>query len=662
MNNFILKLTAFISLNMMTILVVAELHVVVTPTRSQQELVDVSDVQLHKTTATNTVITRQSFDSEVATVADVLERNADITVRKTGGIGGFSVLSVRGSTSQQVLVLLDGVPVNDINTGLVDLSQYSLDLIERIEVYKGSLPLEFGVTAVGGAINLVTRKAGSGYTDIGLGGGSFQTQKAALMASQHLGDWRYLLSLDQLKAENNFPFRNDAGTNRVAVDDFDDHRENNQFKRSSALIKADYLLTPTARLSLSLNYLNKQKNLPAISNSADAQASLETDQLRYSIAAASVLDNEISWKLGFGGRKREETFLDLRPDIGLKPQKIDYSAPSYNVSFLLAQETDWGRWNTQISGQKEKFSSLNQTRETQDSNVSCFSTGTCSLDFGREQYKWAIGGDKVYGQQRWSGSVNALYLTDENGSETPRMEGQELGARDYVTAQLGWSYDALLSWKVNASSAVRVPTSYELFGDVGLSKGNESLKTERSTLLEVEALYKKHGWNNVLTLFTRGVNDLIVPERDSRGITRYDNVSRARINGVEVKLAKHFFNGVFGGISSVFLDSHVESEVIAFDGKMVAGTYHRNERFNIGWQSPRWSTEVIYIRSQGLVFDRANLVKAGLKNQIDFTASYQQRRWKADFEVRNILNDSFFDFDRQPTQGRSAFFFLKYRI
>ncbi|HTL52896.1 MAG TPA: TonB-dependent receptor plug domain-containing protein, partial [Planctomycetota bacterium] len=96
----------------------------------------------------------ESLDS----VSDELEKTVGVTVRRLGGLGSFSTLSIRGSTPQQVEIFWDGVPLNRADSGLTNLEDIPMDLIERVEIYRGAAPAQFGAAGIGGVVNLVTRR------------------------------------------------------------------------------------------------------------------------------------------------------------------------------------------------------------------------------------------------------------------------------------------------------------------------------------------------------------------------------------------------------------------------------------------------------------------------------------------------------------------------
>jgi outer membrane cobalamin receptor len=124
--------------------------IVVTATRTPQAL--------RKSDADVTVITdadiRQSFAQHLG---EALKGVPGINVGEYGGTGQNVSVGIRGSTAGQVLIMVDGVPVNDPQLGGLDLNLIALDDVERVEVVRGSSSALYGADAMGGVVNIITK-------------------------------------------------------------------------------------------------------------------------------------------------------------------------------------------------------------------------------------------------------------------------------------------------------------------------------------------------------------------------------------------------------------------------------------------------------------------------------------------------------------------------
>jgi vitamin B12 transporter len=115
--------------------------------------------QLPATTpASISIITAEEIAATGAlTVADVLRMLPEVTIRTAGGPGGLTTMSIRGSSSTETLVMLDGVPLNRPDQASVDLSTLPIQQVDHIEVMRGPFSAIYGSATIGGVVNIVTR-------------------------------------------------------------------------------------------------------------------------------------------------------------------------------------------------------------------------------------------------------------------------------------------------------------------------------------------------------------------------------------------------------------------------------------------------------------------------------------------------------------------------
>lgn len=124
----------------------------------------------------NTVITREELAGRGSlTLAQVLQQEAGLIANNNGGPLTTGGVFLRGSAGKQVLVLVDGVRMNDANQGAFDLSLLRADDIERIEISRGAYSSKYGSDAIGGVIQVFTRK--SAKAEVSVRGGRFNTQE-----------------------------------------------------------------------------------------------------------------------------------------------------------------------------------------------------------------------------------------------------------------------------------------------------------------------------------------------------------------------------------------------------------------------------------------------------------------------------------------------------
>ena len=128
--------------------------IIVTAERNAEQL-QTGDVDRERTPAFFSVIERDQFEGKIEDLSEVIEKEVGIQVRQAGGLGSFSTVSLRGATSDQVLVFMDGILLNDASGGGVDLSGIALSDVGAIEIYRGITPINFGKASIGGVVNIL---------------------------------------------------------------------------------------------------------------------------------------------------------------------------------------------------------------------------------------------------------------------------------------------------------------------------------------------------------------------------------------------------------------------------------------------------------------------------------------------------------------------------
>lgn len=154
-----------------------------------------SDQQLNEIVITQKSITTQTKQKSFTVMAidakPLQNLNQDINatlgqatgvrIREEGGLGSSFSFSLNGFTGRQVKFFLDGIPMDYVGSSL-SLNNIPINLAERIEVYKGVVPVHLGSDALGGAVNIVTRQDISSYVDVSYTTGSFHTHKASVLS------------------------------------------------------------------------------------------------------------------------------------------------------------------------------------------------------------------------------------------------------------------------------------------------------------------------------------------------------------------------------------------------------------------------------------------------------------------------------------------------
>lgn len=144
-----------------------------------------------------TVITREDIELSLATdLAELLRFQAGIDLGRSGGPGQATSIFMRGTESNHTLVLIDGIRINPGTLGGAAIQHISPEIIERIEIVKGARSALFGTDAIGGVINIITRRARDAYVETSVGVGSFNTSSGYVSAGNRSDSGEFGITLN----------------------------------------------------------------------------------------------------------------------------------------------------------------------------------------------------------------------------------------------------------------------------------------------------------------------------------------------------------------------------------------------------------------------------------------------------------------------------------
>jgi outer membrane cobalamin receptor len=211
--------------------------IVVTGSRTEENYSDSSR-------SINIINSKDIEETQATDLSDVLSYTDSIEVSNYGGPGATKTLKMRGSTSSQVMVLIDGRPVNSPRDGQTDLGTIPLGDIDRVEILHGPASSLYGSSAMGGVVQILTKKPpiqGSS-TEATSSFGTFRTYQERLSHGQRIGDFGYLVSGGYQSSQG--------------------FRENSAFNSKDFNAKMDYNLTPDQNISVNTGFYNSLVGTP----------------------------------------------------------------------------------------------------------------------------------------------------------------------------------------------------------------------------------------------------------------------------------------------------------------------------------------------------------------------------------------------------------------
>ena len=175
-------MTMALSLSGFSVMAEEQQPIIVTATKTAQTA--------DETIAPVIIIDRREIESNpTAAISDLLNKHAGIDIGRNGGPGQQTSIFIRGAESNHTLVMIDGLKINPGTLGTAAIQNIDLDMVERIEIVKGPRSTLYGSEAIGGVINIITRKGkeGSQYS-VNAGYGSYNTRTLGISAHNKVGD------------------------------------------------------------------------------------------------------------------------------------------------------------------------------------------------------------------------------------------------------------------------------------------------------------------------------------------------------------------------------------------------------------------------------------------------------------------------------------------
>ena len=485
------------------------------------------------------VIRAEEFEDRAVSLPEVLAGTAGVQIKTLGGLGSYSTVSVRGTSAQQVRVYLDGVPLNSALGGGVNLGNIPLSNVERIEVYKGTIPAQFGGSGLGGVVHIVTKSMKSKVGGYGLKSGTFGTRQTSAFFSGKHKDFNYLTAIDYTKSDNDFPFLDDNGTRYNKADDQWRRRQNNGFQLVNLIGKILWRPSAQAELSGNNNFCWSHKGIPGRGSFQSRFARLKVTQNLTELSFLRRGFPKYGWTLGLKGFNSyyASDYRDLKAEVGLGKQDNHNVTRTYGGEISLKSIV--GRyqvWSLLLNWKQERFLPSDRLHHehlfeskrrsyslaAEDEIVLPGEKLSCLLSLRKESYTNRFYGDYAYGELVKAPARERKY----------RFLSQRLGVR-YKT--FSW-----LTIKGNIGKYYRVPSFYELFGDKGATIGNTSLEPEQGVSRDIGFRVAVGDIGEVqegtleIAYFDNRLDNLIQFIQHSQMTSRPENIGKAHIQGLEI--------------------------------------------------------------------------------------------------------------------------------
>lgn len=510
-------------------------------------------------------------------LARVVSRAPGVTVRSLGGLGQFSAVTIRGSTSQQVPVFLDGAPLNSSFAGLVDLSSQSLEGLRRVELYRGYVPVRYGAAAIGGAMDLVgSLHRGPTRLWASFGLGSYLTREAQVGLAASLRPGLSMIALASYAgSRGDFLYFDDGNTPQLLEDDGLARRFNNDYDRGLAQLRFDYR-RPRLRATAQLSARWKQQGIAGRTSSPSLDARQRSvsaralTRVRADLSPSPDRPGHVEWLGSLAIEDR--VFRDLEGQVGLgSDDERALSLEGWLSPRMRAPlwSQAWLELVAELRG--ERIAVDERIGESMPEQPTPLASGDAirsrmSLALGAEFEQWLL-------RRRWALVAGARLDLADSRFALPAGEGElDDGGRDRLTIaatpRLGTKFKVVegLDLRASLGNYLRVPSLFELFGDRGYVVGNEALLPEHGTKLDGGIVLDLRELGGAplslfaeLAGFATWSRDLIQWVRTGP-VVRPVNVAGARVAGLESGLSLRAFGRDLAlDLAYTFVDSRNSS-------------------------------------------------------------------------------------------------------
>lgn len=579
--------------------------IVVTPTGTAQPLA----APMQHTS----VITRADIESSAALdLATLLRQESGVEIAQTGGMGSQAAIRIRGSESDHVLVLIDGVRVNSASTGATAIDQVMLDEVDRIEIVRGNVSSVYGSEAIGGVVQIFTRRgAGTIKPAITVGLGADDTRKLAASIGGALGDTRLHF-----------------GVARTRTDGFSSARAEfvpAPFVFAPADVDDDAYENTTFNLALS-HRLTRDHSIGLTGFRSEGDTEFDGTSRNHSEQTLTTLSvySENRWMPGWQSRVQASQGVDdLVSDFNGAPGDR-FRTRNRQIAWHNTVDAGPGALRLGVEGLWQRFDA-NQTYAEDARRVGSALAG----------YTMALGAHEAQFNLRHDD------ISDVGGA---------------TTGLIGYGYRLTTALRVSGSysTAFRAPTFNELYGPFG---SNPALDPERARSAELGLTYSGTLGLARVTAFATRTRDLInfVPPTFTA-----TNVDRAENRGVEVS-----WQGRLAGFDARAAFTAQNPE----DAATGLGLLRRAERFgsvslgrNLG-DAFDWRAEVLASGARpdvhATTFARTMVPGYAVLN---LNLGWRPARdWKLTGKLLNVFDKDYSLVHGYNTQGRALFVELAYR-
>ena len=649
-----------------------------------------------------TVISMQQLQGTVSDVQGILAKTVGVTIRATGGLGSTSRLSVRGLEGKRIGFFIDETPMAD-QSDFVDLNDIPVDMIDRIEIYKGVVPAKFGGSAMGGAVNIVIKEYPERYLDASYQLESYNTNRfqTVLKKNDRKLGLVYGIGGGYTYAQNNYNMESPY------IKGLNIERDHDAFQKimMGGSIKAHKWWFD--EVELEPVYVNTFHEIQGIETDirqahSKSQGYLLNLKLVKDDFFVEGLDFDMSTALAYTRYNMidtAKTYYDWNGQAHPTPSVYGgelignrYATNSDNTKFTLLNKL----YIEYLINKRHSviFNSLLQTADGRPNDEIKIKSLGKQVDFDSRMRSWVVGMTYDYRSldQRFLSSLTGRYYwygmdtKYENLYVTVPVEDISLRKTSAGFSEaMRYRITPGLMAKLSGGYDVRIPAENELLGDGSTIAPSEQLMPERNLSFNAGLLYDLTGIHPTnLQIEVNGyymhVDDMI---RFVKGIlgAQYQNFGEMRTIGVEAEVKADMLPSLYGYANVTYQDLRDTREHEAgkdlpnpTKGKRMpnipyfmanAGLeFHKENLFGGNGQNTRFFADASFVEEYFYDFELTKNEKRRIPRSFTFDLGFEHsffdQRLYVSGKIKNVANAKVISEYNCPLPGRTLGIKLRY--
>ena len=559
------------------------------------------------------VISKEEIiESPANNVAELLQQVAGIDIRRRGVSGMQADLYIRGGGFDQTLLLIDGIKVEDAQTGHHTMNMaLPIEVIERIEIIKGSASRVYGQNAFSGAINIITSKVAENMTSVSLESGSYKQQNASVTISRKNEDQSVL-----------FHYSNNSS---------DGHKYNTDYKNENYFLKNSFEIKGMP-IDMISSFNERKFGANGFYASPEAIDQYEETQASLLGFSTKIISNNFIIKPKLYWKRNQDMYVYLRdnPSVYRNLHITNKIGAELNGSY----ESNNGitGFGVDISSIKLSSNNLGERKRTM---VNLFLEH--QMKFAENKIDVTPGVAFSYFSDV---STNQNYQNNffRNFFMYPGIDiGYELNDDVKLYSNVGYTY--------------RVPTYTDLFYTSPTTIGNENLKPEKAFTKEIGINYTKDDFDFTFTLYNRDASDVIdyVKNVESAPWEAF-NIREINTEGYELGLTYNFYVAAFLNHSIKIGYSNIKDELKQTDFNF--SRYALNSLKN--HLTTSYSFEIKKNLKSSIVYKYAERNSGEDYSIMDFKVSYTLKNYKLYVTGNNLFDTVYSETNLVEMPGRNV--------